>query len=155
MVYIVPFSIMILCTLSTAKKLLVKPANNNEQLVRSARRNRRISAMLLLMCLAYFVTTLPNRLCFSVFLDQIVGNDYTDLLLLSTNTLMTFRSAINIVFFYASVSSFRRDIRRLVLECRGKITGQVVPVESHITGLTGLVSTAHRTAIASIPMESL
>ena len=111
--------------------------------------------MLLLMCLAYFVTTLPNRLCFSVFLDQLIGHDYTDLVLLSTNTLMAVRCAINIVFFYASVSSFRRDIRRVILECRGRITGQVVPVESNVDGPTGLALTAHRTAMASIPVESL
>ena len=139
MVYFFPFTIMILCTLFTAKKLFIKPTNDNEQMARNAHRNRRISLMLLGMCLTYFLLSLPNRLCFSVFIDQLLGHDYTDTLLLGTNTLMTSRTAINVFFFYMSVSGFRRDIRHLMARFRGRlIPGQVAPsrttANSHIRG---------------------
>ncbi|CAF4699512.1 unnamed protein product [Rotaria sp. Silwood2] len=115
--YIIPFSIIVICTLLTIKKLFVGQISTNDQLARSAYRNRRISFMLLLMCLAYIICTLPNRLCFSVFKDQIMGHDYTDTVLLGSNTLMYARNAINIFFLYISVPAFREDVNKLFLKC--------------------------------------
>jgi hypothetical protein len=111
------------------KKLIVRQTSDNQQLANNARRNRRISIMLLLMCLAYVILTLPNRLCFSVFANQILGHDYTDIVFLCSNTLMYTRNAMNIFFLYMSVAGFRRDIRRLMLKCCGKLTNRVVPQE--------------------------
>ena len=126
--YIVPFGVMILCTLLTMKKLIFKQTTTNDQLAQSARRNRRISIMLLLMCLTYMVTTLPNRLCFSVFADHIVGHEYTDTVFLATNTLMYTRSAVNCFFLYISVHGFRRDVRNFILRCFGKRLTEVHPI---------------------------
>lgn len=123
--YVVPFSIIIICTLLIVKKLFVREISTNNQLARSAHRNRRISLMLLFMCLTYIVCTLPNRLCFSVFRDQIVGHDYTDTIFLGSNTLMYARSAIDILFLYISVQGFRRDIHNLVLKCLRKEPRQI------------------------------
>jgi hypothetical protein len=131
--YFLPFSAIIGCTVLTAKKLTVKQTHENEQLARNARRNRRISIMLLLMCLAYVISTLPNRLCFSVFADQLIGHDYTDTVFLSTNTLMYTRNAMNMFFLYISVNGFRRDIRNLVLKCLRKRPIQVGPTNNTIT----------------------
>jgi hypothetical protein len=127
--YFIPFTVMFIFTVFTVKKLIVRQTLNNQQLANNARRNRRISIMLLLMCLAYVVFTLPNRLCFSVFPNQIIGHDYADILFLSSNTLMYTRNAINACFLYMSVPGFRRDIRRLMPKCCRKLPGRVVPQE--------------------------
>ena len=82
------------------------------------------------MCLAYVILTLPNRLCFSVFSNQIIGHDYTDIVFLSSNTLMYTRNAINAFFLYISVHGFRRGLRRMILSCFRKLTGQVIPLEN-------------------------
>jgi hypothetical protein len=115
------------------KKLIVKQTPTNQQLANSARRNRRISIMLLLMCLTYIISTLPNRLCFSVFANQIIGHDYTDTVFLATNTLMYTRNAMNAFFLYISVYGFRRDIRNLLLRCLGRRPIQVGPMDNTIT----------------------
>jgi hypothetical protein len=108
----------------TVKKLIVRQVSDNQQLANNAERNRRISIMLLLMCLCYVILTLPNRLCFSVFANQIIGHDYTDTVFLATNTLMYTRNALNGFFLYKSVQGFRRDIRRLMLKFYEKLTGR-------------------------------
>ena len=106
--------------------------------------------MLLGMCATYFLSSLPNRLCFSVFLAQLVGHDYTDTLLLATNTLMSSRTAINFFFFYISVSGFRRDVRNLVMRCRGKlIPGQVAPARTTVDSHTGGTQLAGLRAVRS------
>lgn len=138
--YFVPFTFMFICTVFTVIKLIDRQTSNNQQLANNVQRNRRISIMLLLMCLSYIVLTLPNRLCFSVFPDQIIGHDYTDTVFLSSNTLMYTRNALNAFFLYISVAGFRRDVRRLVLKCCGKSTGRVVPQEintdEHLSTIT-------------------
>ena len=131
--YIVPFGVMILCTLLTMKKLIFKQTTTNDQLAQSAQRNRRISIMLLLMSLTYMVTTLPNRLCFSVFVDQILGHEYTDTVFLTANTLMYTRSAVNCFFLYISVYGFRREVRNFILRCLGRQTVQVHPTNHTMT----------------------
>jgi hypothetical protein len=128
--YFFPFMVIILCTLFTITKLIVWQTFDNEQLATSAHRNRRISIMLLLMCLTYIVATLPNRLCFSVFTDQIIGHDYTDTVFLATNTIMYTRNALNAFFLYLSVQGFRRDIRILLFKCLGKISTRVGPTNT-------------------------
>lgn len=130
LMYFVPFTVMFLCTVITAKKLLIRHAWNNQQMLDNARRNRRITIMLLLMCLAYVILTLPNRLCFSIFSDQILGHAYTDTVFLSSNTLMYTRNALNVFFLYISVAGVRRDIHRLILACHGKMRGRVRPLET-------------------------
>ncbi len=138
--YFVPFTVMFLCTVLTAKKLITRQVTDNQQLQNNAQRNRRISIMLLLLCLAYVILTLPNRLCFSVFSNQIIGHDYTDTVFLSSNTLMYTRSAINIFFIYISVHGFQRDIRRLMLKCYGKFRHGIAPQENHQEEHTGGVT---------------
>jgi hypothetical protein len=140
--YFLPFTVIIFSTLLTVKKLFLKQTPTNNQLARSARRNRRISFMLLFMCLTYVVCTLPNRLCFSIFADQIIGHDYTDTVFLSSNTLMYTRNAINAFFLYISVYGFRRDIRNLVLSCLVKRSIQVAPINTIAVGHLGATSTA-------------
>ena len=125
--YFLPFSVIFVCTLLTMKKLFIRRLTRNSQLANSAQRNRRISIMLLLMCVTYIISTLPNRLCFSLFADQITGHEYTDTIFLATNTLMYTRNAMNAFFLYISVFGFRRDIRNLVLRCLGKRPIQVHP----------------------------
>jgi hypothetical protein len=141
--YFIPFSLMFLCTVMTVKKLIVRQVSDNQQLANSAQRNRRISIMLLLMCLAYVILTLPNRLCFSVFSYQIVGHDYTDTVFLLTNTLMYTRNALNAFFLYLSVQGVRRDIRRLILKCYGKLRHRIAPQAITQQELTRTVATIH------------
>ena len=152
--YILPFGVMIVCTIFTVRKLIFKQATENHQLARNAQRNRRISIMLLMMCVTYFVTTLPNRLCFSLFLDRIVGHEYTDTVLLASNTLMYARSAVNAFFLYISVYGFRRDVRNFILKCFRRGIVEVHP--SNHTGTrdgtnTGIATRGGR-AIASIEL---
>ena len=123
---------MLLFTVLTVKKLIVRQVADNQQLANSAQRNRRISIMLLSMCFAYVIFTLPNRLCFSVFADQIMGHDYTDTVFLSSNTLMYTRNVLNAFFLYISVVGFRRDIRQLLLRCRRRLTGEVYIPETTV-----------------------
>jgi len=130
--YFLPFAVIIVCTLLTMKKLIVKHPFTNNQLATSAQRNRRISIMLLFMCLTYIISTLPNRLCFSIFANQIIGHEYTDTVFLSSNTLMYARNAMNIFFLYISVSGFRRDIRNLILSCLGKRPIHVGPTNNTV-----------------------
>jgi hypothetical protein len=125
--YFLPFSVIIVCTLFTVKKIISKQPSTNNQLKNSVQRNRRVSIMLLLMCLMYIISTLPNRLCFSIFADQIIGHEYTDTVFLSSNTLMYTREAMNVFFLYISLAGFRRDIRNLMLRCLGKRLIQVGP----------------------------
>jgi len=134
---------MVICTVFTVKKLIVRSVSDNQQLANSAQRNRRISIMLLLMCFSYMVFTLPNRLCFSVFGNEIIGHDYTDVVFLSSNTLMYTRNALNAFFLYVSVAAFRRDVRQLMLACCGKLTGQVVPHENDSAEHPGTITTFH------------
>jgi hypothetical protein len=139
------------------KKLIVRQTSDNQQLANNAERNRRISIMLLLMCLSYVIFTLPNRLCFSVFPNQIIGHDYTDIVFLSSNTLMYTRNALNAFFLYISVYGFRRDLRHLMLQCCGKLTGRVVPLETNVVEQTG-TNTTFRDQVTSrktrLPMET-
>jgi hypothetical protein len=128
--YIVPFGVMFVCTVMTVRKLAVRPTTDNQQLANSAQRNRRISIMLLLMCASYVVLTLPNRLCFSVFVDALLGHEYTDTVFLSSNTLMYTRNVLNVFFLYVSVYGFRRDVRQLVKACYGRVTRRVAPQRS-------------------------
>ncbi|CAF1028548.1 unnamed protein product [Rotaria sordida] len=125
--YFLPFTIIIVCTLFTIKKLIFRQISTNDQLAISAQRNRRISLMLLLMCLIYAVCTVPNRLCFSIFTNQIIGYDYTDTVFLATNTLMYTRNAMNALFLYMSVHGFQQYIRKIVLRCLGKQLNKVDP----------------------------
>jgi hypothetical protein len=131
--YFLPFTIIIVCTLFTVKKLIFKPISINRQLANNVQRNRRISIMLLLMCLTYVISTLPNRLCFSVFANQIIGHEYTDTVFLATNTLMYTRSAINAFFLYMSVFGFRRDLRNFVLKCFGRRPIEIFPTNNTMT----------------------
>lgn len=151
--YIVPFGVMILCTLTTVKKLVFKQLTTNHQLARNARRNRRISIMLLLMCLTYVVTTLPNRLCFSVFVDQILGHEYTDTVFLTVNTLMYTRSAVNCFFLYISVHGFRRDMRNIILGCFGRQVVRVHPMNHTMTREAGNTRGLARRGDKTAPIE--
>lgn len=118
---------MVFCTIITARKLVVRQTSLNQQIVTNAQRNRRISIMLLLMCFTYIILTLPNRLCFSVFVSQLIGHDYSDTVFLLSNTLMYTRSALNVFFLYISVHGFQRDVRRLFSKCYDWTGNRVVP----------------------------
>ncbi|CAF2040880.1 unnamed protein product [Rotaria magnacalcarata] len=155
--YIVPFSVIIICTLLIVKKIIIKQTFTNVQLATSAQRNRRISIMLLLMCFTYIITTLPNRLCFSVFEKQLVGHDYTDTVFLATNTLMYTRNSLNAFFLYLSVNCFRRDVRRLLLICSRKLTGQPIPQENNANEHVGRMKTFHeplKTVLNTMPIKA-
>jgi hypothetical protein len=128
--YFLPFVVIIVCTLFTVKKLIYKRISTNQQLINSVQRNRRISIMLLLMCLAYLIFTLPDRLCFSVFANDIIGHEYTDTVFLATNTLMYTRCALNVFFIYMSVVGFRRDVRNSLLRCLGRRSMKVFPTNN-------------------------
>ncbi len=145
--YFVPFGVMFLCTILTVKKLIVRQVSDNQQLANNAQRNRRISIMLLLMCLAYVIFTLPNRLCFSVFANQIMGHDYMDTVFLASNTLMYTRNVLNAFFLYISVVGFRRDIRKLLLKCRGRLIGQDVADESTAGEYLGTITSVRNLAM--------
>ncbi|CAF0830517.1 unnamed protein product [Rotaria sp. Silwood1] len=136
------------------KKLIIKQTYTNNQLAISAQRNRRISIMLALMCFTYIITTLPNRLCFSVFGNQIIGHDYADTVFLATNTLMYTRNALNAFFLYVSVYGFRRDVRQLTLTCWKKLTGEDVLQENN--GNVGTIMPLRapaRSAITTMPIK--
>lgn len=145
-----PFTVIILCTLITVKKLCNRSTFANEQLALSHQRNRRISIMLLLMCLTYVVATLPNRLCFSVFADQLIGYDYTDTVFLATNTLMYTRNSLNAFFLYLSVHGYRRSLRSIMLRCVGKRSTQVGTSMTHTAaGIQGNISMTVQTIRAT------
>lgn len=99
----------------------------NLRLSHNAKRNRRISVMLMIMWGVYVCFTLPNRLVFSAFLHLIVNHSYSDALILSANTLMYTRAALDGLFLYVSVIGFRRDVHRLVLKCCGKGHVRILP----------------------------
>ena len=141
--YFVPFGVMLLFTVLTVKKLIVRQVADNQQLASNARRNRRISIMLLLMCLAYVIFTLPNRLCFSVFPNQILGHDYTDIVFLSSNTLMYTRNALNAFFLYMSVVGFRRDVHHLILIIYAKLSNRVAPLNNNREDHSATINTAY------------
>ena len=125
--YFVPFTLMVVCTVFTVKKLISQQPSGNKQVAKNIRRNRHISIMLLLMCVAYICLTLPNRLCFSVFANQIIGHEYTDSVFLASNTLMYTRNATNVFFFYLSVSGFRRAVSKIICRRRRQIAPRVYP----------------------------
>ncbi|CAF2040876.1 unnamed protein product [Rotaria magnacalcarata] len=153
--YFLPFSIMFVCTLLVVKKLLSTQSFSNQQLATSAKRNRRIALMLLFMCLAYVVCTLPNRLCFSFFANELIGHDYTDTVFLATNTLMYTRNALNAFFLYQSVYSFRRDVRKFILCCERrniKVGPNNALIESH-TLSASLDHRAVKSGIAMLPIQ--
>ncbi|CAM4912884.1 unnamed protein product [Rotaria socialis] len=153
--YFIPFSIMAVCTLLVVKKLINTQTFSNQQLATNAKRNRRISLMLLFMCFAYVVCTLPNRLCFSFFANELIGHDYTDTVFLSTNTLMYTRSALNAFFLYQSVHTFRLDVRKFIL-CCGRCIIKVGPNNTLIANHTLSASLDHRTVksgIAILPIQ--
>ena len=97
--YFVPFTVMFLCTVLTVKKLITRQVTDNQQLQNNAQRNRRISIMLLLLCLAYVILTLPNRLCFSVFSNQIIGHDYTDTVFLIFKYINVYKKCDQCIFY--------------------------------------------------------
>ncbi|UJR27697.1 hypothetical protein I4U23_008974 [Adineta vaga] len=125
--YFIPFTVMFFCTIMTVRKLSVQQTFDNQQLANNAQRNRRISIMLLMMFLSYVIFTLPNRLCFSIFVDQLIDHDYSDTVFLSSNVLMYTRNALNVFLLYVSVYGFRRDVRRLLNKCYGKMRHRIVP----------------------------
>ena len=138
--YFLPFTLMAFCTIISARKLIVRQTSLNQQIATNAQRNRRISIMLLLMCFTYVILTLPNRLCFSVFVTQLVGHDYSDTVFLLSNTLMYTRSALNVFFLYISVYGFQRDVRRLFSRCYVWTGNRVVPRHGTIEEQIGTVS---------------
>jgi len=154
--YFVPFSVIILCTLLTVKKLIIKQSSRDGRLASNAQRNRRISIMLLLMCLTYIISTLPNRLCFSVFANEIIGHDCTDTVFLASNTLMYTRNAINAFFLYISVHGFRRDVRNLVMSCFRKRPINVRPINHTMIrdamGIGTLIKMKPRIGIIELPV---
>ncbi|CAF1623985.1 unnamed protein product, partial [Adineta ricciae] len=138
--YFLPFTLMVFCTIISARKLIVRQTSVNQQIATNAQRNRRISIMLLLMCFTYIILTLPNRLCFSVFVTQLIGHDYSDTVFLLSNTLMYTRSALNVFFLYISVYGFQRDVRRLFSKCYGWTGNRVVPRQGIMEEQIGTVS---------------
>ena len=124
----IPFSVMFICTILTVRKLLVRrTGHENDQMTQNAKRNRRISLMLLMMWAVYVCFTLPNRLSFSVFIDALVNHPYSDVVFLSGNTLMYSRGALDGLFLYVTVLAFRRDVQRTILKCFGKANTRVLP----------------------------
>ncbi len=89
--------------------------------------------MLLLMCLAYLILTLPDRLCFSIFVNDIIGHEYTDTVFLATNTLMYTRCVLNVFFIYMSVVGFRRDVRNFLLRCFRRRPIEIFPRNNTMT----------------------
>ena len=103
--YIIPFIIMIIGIILIIIKLCNRRINT-----RHFNQKQRLSLMLVGMCIVYIILTLPNRLCFSVFLSNILNHVYTDTLLLASNTLLYTRNATNIFFLYISSGTFRKQI---------------------------------------------
>lgn len=135
--YLLPFCVIVISTLCTIKKLTQRQNPINNHLARSIRRNRRISLMLLLLCLTYIICTLPNRLCFSMFRNQIIGHDYTDTIFFAANTLMYTRNAIDICFLYLSVHGFRQIMNKIFLNCSIHRQNQVNPSNNILTQHNG------------------
>ena len=130
MMYILPFIIMLI-----GMTLIIVKLHSRRTRTRLVGKKHRLSWMLVGMCAVYMVLTLPNRLCFSVFLSSILNHTYTDTVLLASNSLLYTRNATNIVFLLISSASFRKTLSqlfrdRLCWHCRPRgIIGQVVPVQ--------------------------
>ena len=122
---------MLICTLVTVRKLMERRDTlANDQLAQNAKRNLRISVMLMVMWAVYVIFTLPNRLCFSVFVDVLINHPYSDTVFLTTNTLMYTRNALNGFLLYASIVSFRREVRRIGWKLMGRTDTRVFPLDA-------------------------
>ena len=126
--YIVPLIIMIVGIILIIIKVYTRRSH-----ARHLGHKQRLSLMLVCMCVVYMMLTLPNRLCFSVFLSTILNHVYTDTVLLSSNTLLYTRSATNICFLYVSSATFRKQLAKLLCInmscCRWSRSNRVVPVQ--------------------------
>jgi hypothetical protein len=128
LMYIIPFIIMIIGIILIIIKLFNRRIN-----ARHVHHKHRLSLMLIGMCIVYMVLTLPNRLCFSVFLSDILNHVYTDTILLASNTLLYTRNATNIFFLYIGSAKFRRQLAKschycCCYRCQQRI--RVAPVQS-------------------------
>jgi len=106
--YIIPFLIMIIGII-----LIIVKLYNYRTNTRHFNQKQRLSFMLVGMCIVYMILTLPNRLCFSVFYSDILNHNYTDTVLLASNTLLYTRNATNIVFLYIGSIKFRKYVAKL------------------------------------------
>jgi len=123
--YIIPFVIMILGMIL----ILIKVFSHRFE-SRHSRRKQHLLFMLVGMCLIYMILTLPNRLCFSVFLSRLLNHIYTDTVLLSSNTLLYTRNATNILFLYMSSNKFRKYLANICcFTCRWSTTSRVLPTQ--------------------------
>jgi len=123
--YIVPFLLMFIGIILIIIKLYNLRLNT-----RHSYRKKRLSLMLVGMCIVYIILTLPNRLCFSVFFSDIVNHIYTDTILLASNTLLYTRNATNIIFLYISSIKFRKQLAKLCCYyCHRQYRNHVLPIQ--------------------------
>ena len=126
--YVVPFLVMIVGII-----LIIIKVYTRSHITHHLGHKQRLSLMLVGMCVVHMVLTLPNRLCFSVFLSAILDHVYTDTILLASNTLLYTRSATNICFLYVSSATFRKQLAKLlcinIFCCRFPHSNRVVPVQ--------------------------
>jgi hypothetical protein len=124
---IISFIIMIIVIILIIIKLYNRRTNP-----RHFNKTQRLSLMLIGMCIVYMILTLPNRLCFSVFLSKIINHVYTDTVLLGSNTLLFTRNATNVVFLYIGSKKFRKQLAKFCRRCcccsRRQHENRVVPI---------------------------
>ncbi|CAF1069874.1 unnamed protein product [Didymodactylos carnosus] len=106
----VPFAVMLLCTLLTIIKLVRLPRVNEASYLR----NRRISIMLACMCITYILLTLPNRLCFSVLTPLVESSIAANVIFSLTDSLTYLASSLNYLFLSVTVKGFWTDLRSLL-----------------------------------------
>ncbi|CAF4587098.1 unnamed protein product, partial [Didymodactylos carnosus] len=107
----VSFVVMIISTVLAIIKLVRLPRVNEASYLR----NKRISIMLGLMCIAYILLTLPNRLCFTVFAPLLERTPGSNTIFALSDLLTYLASALNLLFLSISVKGFRRDLGNLFI----------------------------------------
>ncbi|CAF0743051.1 unnamed protein product [Adineta ricciae] len=125
--YITPFVIMTLGIVLIIIKLYNRRIN-----LQSNHQKQRLCFMLIGMCAVYMMLTLPNRLCFSVFFSRISNQEYGDIILLGSNTLLYTRNATNVFFLYLGSSTFRKQLAKFYscFHCSmPQCSNRIIPVQ--------------------------
>ncbi|CAF1025514.1 unnamed protein product [Didymodactylos carnosus] len=107
----VSFVVMIISTVLAIIKLIRLPRVNEAAYLR----NKRISVMLGLMCAAYILLTLPNRLCFTVLAPLLEDSSGSNTIFALSDLLTYLASSLNFLFLSVSVKGFWRDLGNLFI----------------------------------------
>ena len=120
--FCIPFPIILISSFVTIVKLRMSQSFNNEHDNRVVKNDKRVTVMLMTICIIYVLCVSPWGILYLLIMYQSIPYDYAIFLLTCFNGLTYLNNATNFIVYFFAAPNFRKAIRGMFTSIRESST---------------------------------